>query len=59
MSKSVEYVTDSAALAALTSPFWLDALRQASAVAGVLVPILGAIWLIVQIVHKLRHWNQR
>jgi hypothetical protein len=59
MSRPVEYATDAAAAAAVTSPFWLEALRQASMVAGILVPILGACWLAVQIAHKLRHWDDR
>jgi len=31
------------------SPLWLPALKQTSEIAGYLVPILGAAWLIIQI----------
>lgn len=52
--KAVEYATDAVATAAVTSPLWLEWLREVSLVAGLLVPILGAGWLIVQIYYKVR-----
>ena len=46
-------LTSAAAGIAITSPSWLPVLQSASVVAGTLLPILGAIWLIVQIVSKI------
>lgn len=41
--------TDAIAAGAVSSPFWLPSLQHASEAAALVVPILGAIWLIVQI----------
>ena len=49
----MEHTTNAIAAAAVTSPWWLEALRDASTVAGLLVPILGAVWLLVQILNKI------
>lgn len=38
---------------AVTSPAWLPWLQNVSEVAAMLAPILGAIWLIVQIYSKI------
>ena len=46
-------VTASAAGAAVTSPWWLPQLQQISAISADVLPILGALWLILQIVVKL------
>lgn len=43
-------VTDGIAIAAVSSPVWLPFLQGVSEFAGLVVPILGAIWLMVQIV---------
>lgn len=48
-----EFVTDTGAGAALTSPFWLPALHDVSDVAALLLPILGAAWLVLQIALKV------
>lgn len=56
-------VTTSAAVAMTLSYWWLPALKAASEFAGIVVPILGAIWLIVQIVTRVmefyRRWGNR
>lgn len=49
-----EIVTDTGAVAAIVSPWWLPALHQVSDVAALLLPIAGVIWLIVQIVVKIQ-----
>lgn len=46
-------LTSAAASAAVTSPWWLPALHNVSQLAAELAPILGALWLIVQIGSKL------
>lgn len=51
--RKMEHTTNVIAGAAVTSPLWLEWLRDVSTVAGFLVPILGAIWLLVQIVTKI------
>jgi Na+/alanine symporter len=38
------------ATAALTSPWWLPGLHSVSTAAAEIVPILGALWLMVQII---------
>lgn len=49
-----EIVTDTGAIAAVASPWWLPALHQVSDVAALLLPIAGVIWLVVQIVVKIQ-----
>lgn len=49
----MEQTTNAIAGAAVTSPLWLDWLRDVSTVAGFLVPIFGALWLMVQIANKI------
>ena len=52
-----EHMTNAVAAGAVVSPIWLPFLRDASQFAGILVPILGAVWLIVQIAHKVKNWE--
>jgi hypothetical protein len=42
-------VVDTSAVAAIASPLWLPALHTASELAALVLPILGATWLILQI----------
>jgi hypothetical protein len=48
-----EAATDAAALIAAASPKWLPLLRETSEVAGLVLPILGCAWLIIQIGFKI------
>lgn len=48
-----EIVTDTGATAALTSPLWLPSLHSVSAFAALILPILGAVWLILQISSRI------
>jgi hypothetical protein len=48
-----EIVTDTGAVAAIASPWWLPALHSVSDVAALVLPILGVLWLCLQIVVKL------
>jgi hypothetical protein len=41
------------------TPFWLPSLTQVSQVAATITPILGAIWLTVQIVSKTADWIKK
>jgi hypothetical protein len=45
-------VTDTAALGAVTSPVWLPWLHSASSLAGEALPVLGGLWLALQIVTR-------
>ncbi len=54
-----EVATNSSAIAALVSPAWLPALHIASDVAALVLPILGALWLALQITLKLHHLYKR
>lgn len=53
-----ERVTDATAVGAVTSPWWFPYLSQVSEAASVLLPILGATWLLVKIVTTLDKWWQ-
>jgi hypothetical protein len=48
-----EIVTDAAAAGAVASPIWLPTLHQASEFAAMILPILGALWLALQIGLKI------
>lgn len=50
---TAETATTAAAGAAIASPFWLPNVHTVSEAAAEILPILGAIWLIVQIVTKI------
>lgn len=56
-----ELVTDITATVAIASPWWLPALKEASDIAGLMLPIFGIVWLIVQIGFKfyLSHKGKR
>ena len=45
----VDHSTTAIAAVAVSSPFWLPGLKTVSEVAALLLPILGAVWLVVQI----------
>lgn len=42
--------TNAVAVASIISAAWIPTLKEASEIAGYLMPILGVIWLLVQIV---------
>lgn len=49
----LDNTTTAAALGMASSPVWLPWLKTASEVAAVIAPILGVIWLAVQIWAKI------
>lgn len=49
--------TNSVALAGLTMPVWVPSLEQISRGAGAAVPVLSALWLVVQIARHLHQWK--
>lgn len=53
MNSTVDRVTDGVAVGMVSSPVWLPGLQQVSEIAALVVPILGAIWLLVQILGYL------
>jgi hypothetical protein len=54
-----EQTTTFVASGAITSYWWLPALQAWSEVAALLLPVLGATWLVVQIVfHVMKHTNK-
>lgn len=57
----VDHTTAGVAASAVTSPIWLPWLYSVSEFAALVAPILGVIWLAVQIVAKLREtfWKDR
>lgn len=44
-----EMITDTASVAAIASPWWLPVLKTTSEISAIMLPILGAVWLITQI----------
>ena len=50
-------VTNASAAVAVISPWWLPLLKSTSEYAALILPILGVLWLAVQIGHFL--WKQR
>ena len=46
-------ITKVAAAGAVASPLWIPKLSELSTMAAEVLPILGAIWLVVQIVAKV------
>jgi hypothetical protein len=51
---NVDTTTAAVAVSAVSSPVWLPWLHMASDGAALIAPILGTIWLIVQITSKAR-----
>ena len=54
-----EFVTNTGAVAAIASPWWLPTLHTISDVAALALPIMGVIWLSVQIVVKIYQVKHR
>lgn len=52
--KELDAVNNTVAGAAIASPIWLPALANVSELAGLLLPIAGLAWLIIQIVGYLK-----
>lgn len=50
--------THAIAAASVISPAWLPGLHEVSQLAAVLMPILGAVWLVVQIARAIAHWGR-
>ncbi|RVH83132.1 hypothetical protein CN074_25150 [Sinorhizobium medicae] len=48
----MEHTTTAVAASAVATPVWLPWLFSASEVAAVIAPILGVVWLLVQITSK-------
>lgn len=53
---SLDGLTSAVAVGAVSSPLWLQDLGH---VAADVVPVLGAVWLVVQIAHKLANWSSK
>ena len=54
MNTPVDRSTDVVAVVAIASPWWLEPLQSGSEFAGLTLPILGCIWLVVQIIGYMR-----
>ena len=54
MNPITERVTDGAAVGAVSSPFWLHFLTPVSEFAALVLPIVGALWIVLQIIYHLR-----
>jgi hypothetical protein len=49
---NLEHVTNGTAVGAVTSYFWLPTFHSLSAACAEIVPVLGALWLLIQIGFK-------
>lgn len=56
---TMESANKGAVVAAVTSPWWLPALHTVSDVAALVLPILGVLWICVQIVVKIYQVKHR
>jgi hypothetical protein len=56
---TMESANKGAAIAAVTSPWWLPPLQSVSEVAGLILPIAGVFWIIIQITIKLYQFKHR
>lgn len=58
MNPHVDRGTDLVAAAGVTSPFWLPPLATVSEVAALVLPIIGVVWLLIQMYsHIKKNWN--
>lgn len=46
-------ITNTVAAGAVASPWWLPSLEGVSQTAALLLPVIGVIWLVLQIVTKI------
>lgn len=58
-STPVDNTTSAVALSAVSSPVWLPWLHVASDGAALIAPLLGTVWLIVQIIAKVREMTRK
>lgn len=49
----IEKTTNTIAAGAVISPWWMPSLADVSATAGLMLPIIGCAWLLLQIISKL------
>ena len=56
---TVDHTTAAVAVSAVSSPVWLPWLHAASDGAALIAPLLGTIWLVVQIVAKVRDMTRK
>ena len=55
---ALERTTDVAAAAGVASVWWYPILKEISGIAATGLPILGFIWIAVQIAHKISRWHK-
>ncbi|KAA3452733.1 hypothetical protein C7I87_00710 [Mesorhizobium sp. SARCC-RB16n] len=58
-TSTVDSTTAAVAVSAVASPVWLPWLHAASDGAALIAPLLGTVWLIVQIVGKVRDMTRK
>lgn len=59
MNNTIEIVKSSVAPAAVISPWWLPWLQTVSETAALVLPILGVLWLVIQMVGYFRKKNRK
>jgi len=55
----IDKISNTIAAGAVVSPWWLPSLTELSQNAGLLLPILGCTFLVIQIISKLIDRNDR
>lgn len=58
-TSAVDNTTAAVAVSAVTSAVWLPWLQTASDGAALIAPLLGTLWLIVQIIAKVRDMTRK
>lgn len=58
-NNAVDTATAAVAATAVASPVWLPWLEAASSTAAMIAPILGTVWLVVQIVAKVQEMRKK
>ena len=56
LNPAIDSVTNVGAGVAVASPVLLPWIEKVSDTAALWLPVLGAVWLIVQIINKLTNW---
>lgn len=62
IQQTADGVTNAVATGAITSPFWIPHLHSLSEIAAIITPLLGGVWLAVQIwakVHEVKNRNKK
>jgi hypothetical protein len=55
---NADNLTNTVAVGAIASPWWLKMLTEVSEFAAMVLPILGVAWLLIKMVAYFRNWKK-